>query len=736
MRPLDINCNQLSVNCVPNPLQLRPDDVAAVSRLYPVTSSNISRYPGHSLTAASTASIHGHIYFRRGQGMQGVNIVARPITPGVLQPNDGYATASVTGFLFTGNQGNAVTGNADFTGTLLSKYGSEDSLLEGFYDLSALTLPADSTQADYELTLEAVNPLYTGTISVGPYAAGSPTPSGTLAVITVHAVAAGSSTEQDFTIVDSAGDLQAAGGGVFSAPATLHADGAWEGRIPAPGQSSWFALPVLGGRHFTIESQAVDEAGIASENKLRPVVGIWDASGPETAMAAASTLAPFNGALPGLTTLGVDTLANGELRMAIADQRGDGRADYAYRGRVLYAATVTPARLLLGGGVIQIAGTGFRPGMTVTLGSQIVANVTRITPQLITATAPASATFQPNLDLIVSDPASGGIAVIAGGISYGAALNDTLSLTSAPGATVNVGVPAVFAVRAYGPDQTTPLAGVPVTFQVQQGSAVFAECAQASCVVITTEAGYATAHVVPAAVGFIRLQASLTTGSPLYAELTAIDALSIHAVSNSMYLAPGALVAWTTQADVVAGGLPLRTAVDWSGQGLLSVQAGTTSTTSQGLAMYPWTLGPWPAGTSAQMTACLAATSTCAPYSVYVVHPETENLVAFSGTTQFMQASGTLMPVMVRLVTPTGEPVAGGAVSFRASIRSWSGACASTGACSSGRLLSSQSVTILSDVNGLATFLPTIPAGLAVDIVGQIVAGSSATLPFQLEIHP
>ncbi len=50
------------------------------------------------------------------------------------------------------------------------------------------------------------------------------------------------------------------------------------------------------------------------------------------------------------------------LRFVIADARGDGRPDFAYQARVLYADTIQPADTSLSGGQITISGMGFRAG--------------------------------------------------------------------------------------------------------------------------------------------------------------------------------------------------------------------------------------------------------------------------------------------------------------------------------------------------------------------------------------
>ena len=85
------NCAPITL-CDPNPYQLSMDDVAAVSRLYPVTAQNVSSYPGKQVFSSATARIHGSVYFTDGHGnrtqpMQGVNVVARWIDPVTRLPS-------------------------------------------------------------------------------------------------------------------------------------------------------------------------------------------------------------------------------------------------------------------------------------------------------------------------------------------------------------------------------------------------------------------------------------------------------------------------------------------------------------------------------------------------------------------------------------------------------------------------------------------------------------------------
>ena len=79
MQPLSGVCGASGGACIPNPTVLRWDDIAALNRIYPITAANLASFPGKQITAANTVSIQGTISFRTGYGMQGVNVVARPL---------------------------------------------------------------------------------------------------------------------------------------------------------------------------------------------------------------------------------------------------------------------------------------------------------------------------------------------------------------------------------------------------------------------------------------------------------------------------------------------------------------------------------------------------------------------------------------------------------------------------------------------------------------------------------
>jgi hypothetical protein len=292
MQPISGVCGAGGGTCIPEPGRLRFDDIAALNRIYPITKSNLCNFPGKLLTAENTVSIEGTLAFSAGMGMQGVNVVARPLDA-TGKPLYQYTVTSVSGAYFSGNHGNPVTGWTDTNGGLLSQWGSNDASLQGYFDLRFIPLPPGVTAADYRVTFETLDPLYIYANSVGPYIAGTPQPSGTLEPVSVPNLSAGTSRLLTVNVDDSArGDYQDAIS-TEAAARMLPPSGLWCGRLGHVGQADWFNFPVRGNRTFTIVTQAIDERGRPSGAKAMPALGIWDAFAPVGS--------PAVGAAPGLT---------------------------------------------------------------------------------------------------------------------------------------------------------------------------------------------------------------------------------------------------------------------------------------------------------------------------------------------------------------------------------------------------------------------------------------------------
>ena len=101
MQPISGVCGSTGGLCIPQPSVLHFDDIAALNRIYPITAANLSSFPGKQLTATNTVSIQGTVTFQTGLGMQGVNVVARPLDSNG-NPLYEYTVTSVSGVSFNG----------------------------------------------------------------------------------------------------------------------------------------------------------------------------------------------------------------------------------------------------------------------------------------------------------------------------------------------------------------------------------------------------------------------------------------------------------------------------------------------------------------------------------------------------------------------------------------------------------------------------------------------------------
>ncbi len=469
MQPIAGACGFTGGICIPNPGALRYDDIAALSRIYPITASNLAGFPRKVLTASNTVSIQGTIGFRVGSGMQGVNVVARPLDANG-NPIDEYAVTFVSGAYFGGDHGNVVTGFYDSDGVPLSQWGSSDPSLQGFFDLSYIPLPPGATSASYQLTFESVDPMFIYQEAVGPYIQGAPNPSGTLNPITVENLSPGAAHTVTVNVSDSAIANYENAIATEEEPRILPASGLWCGRIGQVGQTDWFNFPVRGNRLFTVVTQALDERGQPTTFKAMPAIGVWDAFAP-VGTPSAGTAPGLNGNAVGETWLRVGTSGDDVVRLGIADMRGDGRPDYAYNAWVLYADTVSPQRLPLTGGPIVIRGMGFHLADTV-LVNGMLAQVTSVSPNEITAIAPPAAKgVTGSVDVEVDDlPVYYAAAILYGAVSYDAGTGDSLTLVTAPSGTVSEGVPIPFTVTALGAN-LAPAGGTTVIYTVASGSA-------------------------------------------------------------------------------------------------------------------------------------------------------------------------------------------------------------------------------------------------------------------------
>ncbi len=737
MQPLSGVCGPSGGECIPNPAVLRCDDIAALNRIYPITAANLAGFPGKEITAANTVSIRGTISFRTGYGMQGVNVVARPLDANG-NPLYQYTVSFVSGAYFSSDHGNPVTGWDDANGNPVAMWGSNDPAMQGYFDLSGIPLPPGMSTANYQVTFEAINPLYMLADSVGPYAQGQVEPSGTLNAVTVANLSASSEQTLNVTVPDSAVGGYDDAIGAETQPRSLPASGFWAGRLSQVGQTDWFTFPVRGNRIFTIVTQALDETGAPSNSKAMPSIGVWDAFDAAGSPAVGNALG-LNGQATGETWLRVASSSDDIVRAGIADRRGDGRPDYAYHGWVLYADTVRPQRLPASGGPIVIQGMGFRLADTVQVGGQ-AALVTSVSPNEITAIAPAAASgVTGSVDVEVDDnPLFYAAAILPGGVSYDSGTGDALTLITAPTNTVPIGEPLPFTVTALGPD-LKPAGDVTVTYTVTSGTAKLA-CGLASCSVTASGDGRATMNLTAVDGTWSVVTASLTNGSSVQAQFAGGTPPTLAALTPQLSLAAGTTFTWIVQALVLNNGDPAGgQSVTWqpvSGGGITAQSPGSAATNSAGIATETLTVGPLAEGQAASIRACLNGTSQCVTFTAFGAQPEYASLEAVSGTTQSLANSGTPSQIVLRLLDMDGNPMAGGAVTFYQALYAWTPPCAPHTLCTQGALLGLQAGTATSAVDGTVTFAPASRPGVATDLLGLAASGNTATVGVAIEEHP
>ena len=735
MHPIERLCHTSGESCMPTATTLRLDDIAALNRLYPVTAANLASFTGKKITAANTISIQGIIQFKNGQGMQGVNVVLRPMVPGTDLPDVRYTVTAVSGVFFQGNAGNAINGTSAQSNPP-TQFGSDDQTLEGFFDLSGVPLPPGQTTANYQLTFEAVNPLYTALVSVGPYTTGQVTPSGTMPTIDLQQLTAGATEMESVPVGNSADESLSGDDGVESSPAPAPLSGEWTARISGYGHSSWFQWYARANREFTIEVQALDENGQPTNDKADLLTGVWNGTDAASSAPAISTPEALNGSVAGLTTLPVVTSSDGEVRLGIADARGDGRPDYLYRGRILYADTVAPPRLPAGGGPMVIHGMGFRSNSVVTVNGAPAA-VTSVSPTEITAMAPPSGGFTGSVQVEVQDPQTLGVAIIADGLSYSAQNGDVLTILAAPSGSLALGVPQPFTVRAMNWDNEWPAASIPVSFAVTGGTAELG-CGQVTCTVITSANGSATLMVSANAAGLAQITASLSNGTSIEAEFTGAAPPAISAVTPALYLAIGATTQWTPQALVLANGNPApQVAVSWSSSNPnIAVPSAPSVSGTNGIATQQVTAGALAAGEAAPITACMQANSACATFTVFAVHLETAELTAISGLNQIVSSGQNFAPVTLEVTDAVGHPMAGANVTLYETLHAWTPDCPSQGQCPAAPVLAQAVAQAVSGTDGSATFTPLSMNGQPGRLSIVAVTGPSASLSFELDSPP
>jgi hypothetical protein len=727
MHPIDVMCSSYTYQCMQNAFTLRPDDLSALAQLYPVTAAN--QLPGKTLSIYDSIEVTGPLNFPTGQGMEMVNVTVRRRLATIDNNIEPYPIVSSTsGFAFQQNGGNVVSG-AEATA---QNSGGTKAGMEGGWSLTRM--PAGNLSDTIMIQTESINPLYYDEYAVGPYQRPVISMSGSSQTYTQYSVTHGANLKKTITQTDAASSCSPGNDGTASSPAAADPSGWWTGLLCSTGHTSWWSQAVKANRTWTIETTALDETGAATPQKAQLVVGVWNATDPTgTVPTVASQAIAMNSMSLGMTQVPMAaSTTDTTLRIAVADQFGGGRPDFAYQARILYADSMAPVTLGASGGQITITGVGFATGNQV-LVNGVPATVISWTATQIVATAPGKGIAQAGstaVDVTVFDPSTGGSSTMQAALTYTGQAVDTIALVSAP-ASLETGVIAntAFAVRVYQPDGKTPAAGATVNFVVTGsggGGAILMNCGGGVGCVGTTDAnGLAQQQVEGVSAGSVTITATEASGGASV-QATIEDADPVRSVTISappQYLAAGASGSWSVALTAMQDGSPAAgVAVGWStaAAGFTLTPAAATAN-SNGVSMVTVQANTI-AGPSTNIIGGCVWSSMCATWTVYGVAATQWMVSATSGAGQSVAINTSLGPVTFLVTDGAGHALPGATVTVDQKSYAWEAPCPSTGPCASAPVLATTQTVEVSDTNGLVQVTP-----LQVANVPQVVKIAAST---------
>jgi hypothetical protein len=623
---------------------------------------------------------------------------------------------------------------------------------EGFFDLAGLPFPNNSTSAQYQLSIESVDAVWSA--GVGPYSPYQVAPSGNSQPVVLVVYARNRRGARHPHARERATRAAVGVVATWSAPAPVPLAGDWVGSLSSYGNVEYFSLPAQPARTMSIAVTELDEdeRGAPTESKGQPVIGMWAFDDPEGTPPAAWTVSPFYSNVFGMTRLDAQIFNSTRFLIGIAGLRGDGRPDYHYHAHVLYADSAVPSRLGVSGGAVTIYGTGFSQGLVVTAGN------THVTPLAVNAgrmvlTLPTQ--VDGAQDITITDPVSGAHSTMTGVLTYGADSSDNITLVQGLNPLTPVGTQAAnpVRVRVVAADGLTPVAGASIGWSATNGASLSACGGTSSCNATSDEGGGVSTWVTPGATGVATITASLAPAvyhPPKSVSATLVGSSSasdIGIVTPYLSIAQGATLGIPLVARVMSNGLPRNgVTVDFfleSGSG--SLRSSSAKTSSTGYAMVTLTVTNF--AVAVQVSACVApGDNPCQTFYASPVPASLQNLQPVAGSGQVIALGQQFQPLILRVVDSSSPPlpVVGAAVAIqRAVVRSAGDAPAKgTGETVTGDpampvVLSASDANMASDTYGLVSYTPTIgnsTGPLEVDIAAA--AGTTSALHYVLQAFP
>lgn len=315
---------------------------------------------------------------------------------------------------------------------------------------------------------------------------------------------------------------------------------------------------------------------------------------------------------------------------------------------------------------------------------------------------------------------------------------DVLHPVTVPAGIVYLGenAPLAFAVRITAADGVTPSRGKPVTFTASSGSAIFAACGTATCVVLTDATGLASTLVSSTAAGQLTLLAAAQAGSATSTVTVAARGRSVTPARPVQFVAENVSLNWAPQVTLTDDSASTSNVpVSWVGSPGLSFSNPSTLSNASGVALGSASAGVLAAGASSQGMAC-AWSTVCSPITVRAVGSKDWRITVVSGSEQSIAGIDTLAAVVLRVVNAQGNPIAGVPVQVEQTVSIWEAACPAIGRCPSAAVVSSSQVSAVSNIDGLVTISPAQLSGVASITQIAAIAGSQGFAALSLEKHP
>ena len=734
MHPIDVICGPYTYQCMTDPFTLRVDDLSSLARLYPVPTGNVPS--GKRASSDDAAWVLVTYNFPTGQGMEWANVTVHRVHYGITETWD--TVSGVTGGLYQQAWINPITR------TQAVNNGSTDTYVEGRVEMRRVPLDGIS---DLYFTTEPINPLYNAEYAVGSYVHYPVAPSGSPQTwIDFSATPRGDSATFGTSAApsDAAASCSLGADGTEAAPATLDPTGFQNGVLCGYEHSSWWGLTIAANHTWTVEVQATDEHGQETEVKAWPVIGVWQSSDPVGGLpTVAESFAPLNSFVLGMTQVhGSAKPTDRSLRMAFADEYGADRPDFTYTARLLYAVSVSPNVVGMGGGTITIVGSGFRPGNQVKVNG-VLAQVVSSTANQIVATVPSSAaagaTLGRAVTVTVSDPATQGSTAISSALMYTNSA-DLLQKISAPtdmltGSTATL----PFAVKVLASDGVTPVTGATVQFSVVSGSATLGLCGAgvATCWGTTDSTGQVSTSVASLAAGTITLSAKEVSGGASV-QIVIADADPVRSVNLSdtaRWSAAGAPGTWSLQLKAVQNGLAaVSVPVVWTGSSGLVLGSVAQATDGSGGATVSLRSDALTSGSTNTVTGCVWGT-VCATWTVYGVDPAQWQVLPTAGAAQSVPQGTSLAAVSFQVTDGQGHLVENAPITLYQRALAWEGSCAG-GDCAAAPVLASTQTVAHSDAMGAIALMPLQVPGLPQTVQIAASGGTLAFLTLTLAVTP